>query len=237
MKKFLIKLLLKLRSSLYVHVKTAIRDTKDSIRARCVSYIEYYRFKSLYEKEPGTVDWLHNTFNESSVLLDIGANVGLYSILAAKLGGEKSYVYAVEPNAFNFARLLENIGLNQVQDRIKPLNVALSSEKSVQDFFYNSSIEGASGSQVGQPVTEYGVKFDVVLTEKKECFTVDSLVDIGMFEKQVTHVKIDVDGHELQILKGMRDFLTSKCAPKYIQVEINPGLSKDIGEILQSICS
>lgn len=225
---------LRLRSWLEPRLRIGIKGRNESIFVRCVSYVEYYRFKSLYEKEPGTVEWLHSTFGEESVLLDIGANVGLYSILAARLGGENSRVYSVEPNAFNFVRLLENMSRNAVIERVIPLNIALSSEHSVKSFYYNSSVEGASGSQIGRPVTEYGIEFDAVQVEKKICSTVDKLCEYGVIEHRVTHVKIDVDGHEYQILMGMKDLLSGDEAPDFIQIEINPGLSDDIDRFVES---
>lgn len=232
--KIYVKLMLRLQSLFMIKVKIKIRDSKEILVSKCASHIEYYRFASLYSKEPGTVNWLHRTFKEGSVLLDIGANVGLYSMLAAKIGGPSSCVYAFEPNSFNFSKLLQNINVNGLSGSIRPLNIALSSKKLFQEFYYNSDVEGASGSQVGQPVTEYGEAFDVVLSEHKPCFSIDGLSDSGVFEKSITHIKIDVDGHEYHILKGMEKFLTGSLAPEYIQIEINPGLSTNIDKLVES---
>ena len=68
-----------------------------------------WRVETLLTKEPATIDWL-NRLDSSSILLDVGANVGMYSIYASALRGSK--VFAFEPESQNFSILVKNIFLN-----------------------------------------------------------------------------------------------------------------------------
>ena len=82
----------------------------------------FYRAKSFFTKEPETVEWI-STFNSQETLFDLGANVGVYSLLAAKAGVK---VVAFEPEPQNFSVLTMNIYLNELSDLIVPLNIAIS---------------------------------------------------------------------------------------------------------------
>lgn len=234
MKDLLIRIIFRLRNRLKVRIKKPVKHTTECLTSYSTSYMEYFRFSTLYKKEPGTVEWLHDTIKPGSVLLDIGANVGIYTCLAAKLGDRNTHVYAIEPNAFSFARLMENTISNDCQERVTLMNIALADSDSLLSFHYNNTIAAASGSQAGEPVSEYGVCFKPVSSELKLCRSIDSLYRQGAFKKSPTHVKIDVDGLELSILMGMKEFLTRPDCPAYIQVEINPGLAEEIDDLLSS---
>lgn len=71
-----------------------------------------YRVSSFSTKEPDTLEWM-DTIPPGSVIWDIGANVGLYSVYAAKSRGAR--VFAFEPSVFNLELLARNIFLNQLQ--------------------------------------------------------------------------------------------------------------------------
>jgi len=74
-----------------------------------------WRVDSLFTKEPVTIEWL-NTLSQNSILIDVGANVGMYSIWAASMRGAR--VFAFEPEAENYALLNRNIHLNRLEDRV-----------------------------------------------------------------------------------------------------------------------
>src|SRR5262245_6260043 len=75
-----------------------------------------WRVDSIYEKEPITLQWIAG-FNGTDVLVDIGANVGMYTIWSAKTRGVR--VFAFEPEAQNYALLNRNIAMNQVGNLVK----------------------------------------------------------------------------------------------------------------------
>ena len=60
----------------------------------------------MFVKESGTCEWIKNDIGPGDVFFDIGANIGIYSILAANRVGKTGKVYAFEPHSGNFTRLL-----------------------------------------------------------------------------------------------------------------------------------
>ena len=106
-----------------------------------------YRADSFASKEPDTLDWL-DTFPEGTVLWDVGANVGLYSIYAA--AKRDARVYAFEPSVFNLELLARNIYLNALQDRIVIVPVALSHDIGPSTFKMSSTAWGGALSTFGQ---------------------------------------------------------------------------------------
>ena len=70
-----------------------------------------YRVDTFSTKEPETLDWI-DKITENSIIWDIGANVGLYSIYAAK--SKNCKVYAFEPSVFNLELLARNIYINNL---------------------------------------------------------------------------------------------------------------------------
>src|SRR5690349_18823938 len=75
-----------------------------------------WRVDSLFEKEPVTIEWIAG-FAPDDVFVDVGANVGMYSIWAAKT--RKTRVFAFEPEAQNYSLLNRNIVLNDLSDRVR----------------------------------------------------------------------------------------------------------------------
>jgi FkbM family methyltransferase len=171
---------------------------------------ERARAETFFTKEPGTVRWLREQVRPGDVLLDVGANVGLYSLYAAALQPDV-VVYAVEPHIPTAASLLRNIALNGWLSRIHVLTCPLTAEAGWQIFGSRGLEAGISDNQFGADGGAYA--------EPKCGVPVDDL----LFDKLITPptlVKIDVDGNEPDIVAGMTFGL---AGVRSIQVEINPG--------------
>jgi len=81
--------------------------------------------------EPETTGWI-DEFEGGAVLLDIGANVGTFSVYAAVV--KKARVYAFEPSSPNFFLLNRNIQLNNINGLVTPFPIALSDESKIDSF-------------------------------------------------------------------------------------------------------
>lgn len=162
------------------------------------------------KKEPETVAWLES-IPSGSILYDIGSNVGSYALLASSLG---LTVYAFEPAPFNFHRLTENIEANGLQDRVTPVQMALSDDFGTCGFDWSSEEPGAA-SHTQIP------KGDIPTVR------LDSLTPVP------DYVKIDVDGHELQVIQGGKDIWPRVRA---VQVEIDDSLP-DWRQIIYLLCT
>lgn len=209
----------------------SISDDSFAYKFRCDERIELIRARTLFTKEEGTVRWISDTVSPGDVFYDIGANIGVYTIMAAVRVGPAGRVIAFEPHLGNAMRLLENIRLNHVEDRVVVLSLALHEKAAILPFNYRHHLVGSSRSQLGDSVDEYGVRFAPESVELKVAETVDNLLSFGVVDPP-THIKIDVDGNEYPILCGMRQLLASEQAPRWIQVEVNPAKWDQIREEL-----
>jgi FkbM family methyltransferase len=164
-----------------------------------------YRAKSVLTKEPDTIAWL-DSLGKDSVLWDIGANVGVYSLYAACC--RRCRVIAFEPSAANFHVLTRNIDLNKASDRITAYCLALSGTTHLGVLNLASASMGTALSQFGQPGDRSRYWSDQAPTASHGMvgFTVDDF--IAQFPIAFpTHVKLDVDGLEWPILEGASGML------------------------------
>ena len=172
------------------------------------------------EKEPGTIEWIENDMEDGSVFYDVGANVGAYSLVAWAKSGGRTRVYAFEPGLTTYPQLCRNILLNRAQAGITALNIALSNRSALQHFKYNDLLPGA-GEHLGLGATASSSSQhtdNVVFTQPILTHSLDEAM--ALFDlPQPNHIKIDVDGHELEILQGAEKALDSS-ALRTIQIEI-----------------
>lgn len=187
-------------------------------RFRCDNELEIQRAKTLFTKEEGTIDWLKTTLRPGDVFADVGANIGLYTIFAASLVGPTGRVYAFEPHVANAASLMRNVRVNQLADRVRLLTVALSDSEGITDFNYQSVNPGSSDSQLGHTQSESGKEFLPKVVELKYATRLDALASTGAIALPAV-VKIDVDGNELQVLRGISQIMEKM---RSVQVEVHP---------------
>jgi len=150
---------------------------------------------------------------DAPLVLDIGANLGAYSIPIAKeiskVGGN---VIGFEPQRIVYYQLCGNIFLNRL-DNFYAFNTAVGSTESVVeipeiDYENNTNIGAFSLEKKYREI--HGVENSIKnITNKVPLITLDNF-DI---EKPPALIKIDVEGHELSVLKGGRNFLKSNLYP------------------------
>jgi FkbM family methyltransferase len=186
----------------------------------CHSPLEEMRVRSLLVKEAGTIAWLRQSLRAGDVFLDVGANIGLYSLVAASLVGQYGQVYAVEPHAINVMSLMQNVEANQFQDRVRIISTALHDRSGAFDFNYYSLEPGSAMSQLEGTKDGYDAEFVPVMTELKLATSIDDLIHQHSISAP-HHIKIDVDGNELQVVAGMLGLLRSDERPRSIQIEMN----------------
>jgi FkbM family methyltransferase len=165
--------------------------------------LEKVRLKYALHKDP-LLSLMKLQVAPGSVIYDVGAHIGTYSIVLAK-EIEQCQVYSFEPNPQSYARLVKNISLMRVKVNAIPKNIALGSNVS-QPIFYISSSSGLSSFY------EHHAKAggnEVVTTLPVDCYTVDYLVSNGVC-KPPDVLKIDVEGHEFEVIKGCENTIASK---------------------------
>ncbi len=157
-----------------------------------------WRAKTALTKEPDMVRWLDD-LGPDAVLWDIGANVGVFSLYAARRNGCR--VLAFEPAAANFHVLARNITLNELTDRVSAYCVALAGKTGLGVLNLDSTAMGAALSQFGIAGDRSRYMGENISAQSMLGFTIDRFIEL--FDPPFpTHVKIDVDGLELAIVEG-----------------------------------
>jgi FkbM family methyltransferase len=208
-----------------------VKDGETRYTFRPKSRNDIFRYTTYFTKEEGTLAWIRNNAKEGTVFFDIGANVGLYSLYAANAARDVC-VYSFEPHKFNFATLLENIFLNHLEKSIHPVSLPLGEESGLMDLNYNSMDSGTSMTQLGHSQLPGNREFRPKLSELVHSVTLDELVASGRVPTP-DMVKIDVDGNEMLILRGMQQVLRSPDGPSSLQVEINQGQRDEVLKLME----
>lgn len=210
-----------------------IIDGPTAYRFRCESVREFNRCLKLLSKEPGTLNWITSEMEPGQVFYDVGANIGAYTILAARQVAPGGKVYAFEPHGPNFARLIDNIIHNRLQDIVVPCSFALNNANGYLNFNYESLVAGTSKSQLASAPAPTGLPPGYQIAELKHAVSIDLLIASGRVVPP-HHVKIDVDGNEYRILQGMAKLLQSPQAPLTLQVEMNEPYTEAILSFMQT---
>ena len=160
------------------------------------SWITRYRAISFEDKEPETLKWIES-FDQNQCLLDVGANIGIYSLFALFKGHE---VIAIEPESHNFCLLNRNIMINNFSDRAISYPIALNNKLTISKLNLASFEYGSALHTFDRTINQYGNQFNPITTQGVIGVTMDAL--ISSLKKEVNHIKIDVDGNEFLVLKG-----------------------------------
>jgi FkbM family methyltransferase len=224
--------LLELRQRLVRQIE--ITNGSGGYRFSCKSVREFNRCLKMFSKEPGTIDWIAKEFKPGEVFYDIGANIGIFSIQAARGMGPNGKVYAFEPHSANFMRLVENISCNCLQEVVIPCNLPLYSREGFAYFNYDSTDPGSSNSQLSSSLNEADSRRPAAMAELKYATSIDRLIESGTI-LPADHIKIDIDGKELDVLRGMINFLKSPQRPRTVQVELNGHGNDEIYGLMQGL--
>ncbi len=173
----------------------------------------------LFKSQPEVPEWI-DSFDEKSCLVDVGANIGVFSLYAAK---KKHSVVAFEPESLNFACLNLNIMDNNLKDYITAYPISLNDNNDISFLNLSTMKFGGSGNTFGSCLDESGNIFEPVYKQGSMAFKLDDVIK----KKKITvnYVKIDVDGNELFVLKGMSELLKSPNL-KSLCIELDPATSR-----------
>lgn len=144
------------------------------------------------------IDFVLKSLNQNDIFLDIGSNIGLFSLLASKKVGVDGKVICFEPAPETYKRLVENIALNQLEN-IEARNLGLSDSEGELKFYFSDT--GFDAWNSFAPTNDYRLNKSIdimVSTLDKQLESLDkSLIKI---------IKIDVEGWEKFVLKGGKEF-------------------------------
>jgi len=147
--------------------------------------------------EPGCVRVLREHLSEGSVCVDVGANLGYFSILMAQIVGKRGQTIAFEPMPDTVELLRENVGVNRLENVIVVAAAASDESGSVQLLSGASEHVAKTASMVGYRL-EGPAQTTLVRSLRLDDYFAGSARLPGL-------IKIDVEGAELMVLKGARE--------------------------------
>jgi FkbM family methyltransferase len=154
------------------------------------------------EYEPETFDFLQKHLKKGATVLDIGAHIGLFSIIAARLVGEKGKVFSFEPTPFTRSVLSKVVELNNCTEIIEVRDEAVSDAKGTATFYDTGDSEVSNANSLVKTARSRG-EIEIQLT------TVDDFAEENGLK--IDCLKIDVEGAELDLLRGAsKTFLNNR---------------------------
>ncbi|PSB03810.1 FkbM family methyltransferase [Merismopedia glauca] len=175
-----------------------------------------------YQVETSYELFMINRAKGCQTIFDIGANIGYYTIQFARV--INGCVYSFEPMSYQFNTLTRNIALNQVNN-ITAIKSIVSDTNGVERIYFSSMQNTGLSS-----VIEESPNYEDVSAVSIDYFCQEQKIDT------IDLIKIDVEGYELSVLKGMQQMLSNKQV-KSLFVEINALNLRKAGTSPQEICS
>jgi FkbM family methyltransferase len=167
--------------------------------------------------EPFETALFKREIKPGQTVLDIGANIGYYTLIAAKLAGPKGKVYAFEPDPDNFALLKKNVETNGYNNVVL-VNKAVSDKTKTAQLFLNKTNKGDHrlyDSKDGRPsISVQTIKLDDFFKK---------------LDKKIHFIKMDIQGSEASALSGMRNLIRRNSSLKLV-TEFSPGSLKLNGQ-------
>ncbi|QUS59985.1 FkbM family methyltransferase [Synechocystis sp. PCC 7338] len=174
------------------------------------SYIYYTA-----QKDYHMMNFVKRYLRPGDNFIDVGANIGVYSLLAASLIGDQGKVYAFEAVPITFSRLQKNITQNNLSAVIQSWNLAVADKPSTLEF------------TVSQDATNHVLGLNNKTTKRANNQTLNTVIvqaqrldDILSCKQDYAMAKIDVEGYELYALKGAENLIQQKKLP-VLMLEIN----------------
>lgn len=165
------------------------------------------------EREPELLWVLRDEIKPGMVCMDLGANIGYITLLMCDIVGKHGFVFAVEPDPRNFKLLHQNIVLNKYNHIVEDLNIGISDLDGKLEFWPGET-EGNLGSV---RKTKKSTKEPINIP----ALTLDSYFNERRYPELI---KMDVEGHELEILNGFKGSVEKEDFPCKIIMELHPTL-------------
>jgi len=141
---------------------------------------------------------LEMVVSKGNTVVDIGANIGVYTVHLSRLVGDTGSVYSIEPVDVTYDILTSNIHKLDLTNVI-PLNYALSNQNQVVQMGIPSSKEGVSNYYRAEIVDSLNIDDQITLVNVDTRRLDDIFAD---FDQSIAFIKCDVEGHEMACIEG-----------------------------------
>lgn len=165
--------------------------------------------------------FINSYLRQGDIFIDVGANIGLFTLIASRRVGESGKVFAFEPCAKTHGRLVRNVGLNRMNN-VTCLQMALSDR--CEQIPMNSSLDGYEALNSMAPP----IGGDAFTTEMVNAITWDDFIREHDLLGRIKMMKIDVEGWESHVLSGGTEAFSMQDEP-VLQVEFTEQASQSAG--------
>jgi FkbM family methyltransferase len=162
------------------------------------------------EREPELLYALRQELKEGMVCMDLGANIGYVTLLMADKIGSTGKIHAIEPDPANIELLNINMKLNNYSDRMQVFNMGVSNKSGEMDF------------HIGRASNLGGMTKSKNTTGKIIKVKVDTLTNFCENKDLPELIKMDIEGHEVEVMEGMHDLVRNNDFPCKIIMELHP---------------
>ena len=169
-----------------------------------------------YEHEKFELNLFKGSLKKGDIVLDIGANIGLYSLSAAKIVGDSGKIYSFEPDPITFKNLKKNIESNKFNN-VELINKAVSNKTGTIGFTSSENISSRSKNHIKLD-NESDTNSIKIPTIKIDDFFENRNIEINI-------IKMDIEGAEFEALKGMKKIIDKNKHLK-IFLEFSPFMLK-----------
>jgi FkbM family methyltransferase len=164
------------------------------------------------EWEPDLTSWVAGTLREGDVCVDVGANIGYFSLLAARLVGRSGAVVAIEPSPAAHELLRDNLRRNGA-DNVRTVEVAAAETRGTLSLF--AGHETHTGIATVVEDKGMGVESEV------SAFPLSSIVTAAEMERARV-IKVDAEGAEWAVVAGMESLWDAARDDLEVVVEVHP---------------
>jgi FkbM family methyltransferase len=185
-------------------------------------------FKEIFEIDE--LAFVDKYLEEGDVFIDIGSNIGLFTILAAKKVGVNGKVLSFEPCSKTYKRLLQNIELNNFTNIIDPIQHAVSDISGETEL---KLADGGYDAWNSLAMPSAGVNYNI---ERIKTISIQDLENQFSFISKAKLIKIDVEGWEMNVLKGGQEFFANADSPD-LMVEFTEENAKNAGYTCKQLYS
>lgn len=176
--------------------------------------------------EPHMTRWLRSRLKPGDTFIDVGANIGYFSVLASRLVGDEGRVVAIEASPAFHHRLLQHVRLNQCRN-VRAVNGAVSDRRRTLTFLLASSANmGANSIVPYDGPTESS--FEMEAQPLPELLEADEIARARV-------IKIDVEGAEGPVVRGMAAMLDRLRPDAEITVEVTPKRMAQLGDSAEEL--